>query len=427
MFIIGRDDLTKVHHIVLVHGIRTHAQWYEAARQVFTENLGYKLHPIKYGRFDLFRFMLPGPWRRGPIEKSRSKIAPILLEAKLRGEVTTIVSHSNGTHVVSKLMQQEATFEIENLIMCGSVVDDDFDWNAVKHKIHGFIVNDYGVNDIWPAVARSLSWGYGYSGTNGFGSPVEDRLHSFGHSDYFEVKFMEEYWKSITGEKTIKRPPLCPDGELPKSPGWFAIFEFPWRWVLLFAIVAGIASLGVKFSSVMNEAALMAAATDMIDQSNGRLSQEEIKALKYDRDYILVPVRNYLIQNKSRSDLLKSTLYSELDWGIQESYYERVRRDGPDEHELMHGIINDLVRDNKYIMDKLNFYMGRARTEVFKKQENLFRIHASRYASRWERMRQAAISGQKRPIAEPPFPKKFTRSLDAEIAEVNRLISKPNG
>lgn len=235
--------MPRIHHVILIHGIRTHARWYELAREVFEERLGYKLHPIKYGRFDLLRFMLPGPWRRGPVERSRSKIAPIIQEAKQRKEPVTVIAHSNGTHVFSTLLKREATFQVTNLVMCGAVVDDDFDWYAVKHKVSGVIVNDYGAGDVWPAVARSLTWGYGYSGTNGIGAPVEDRLHGLGHSGYFTIPFMKTYWRSLIEEQAVRRPALGPSGEMPRSPWWFAIFELPLRWILLLGLVGGLIAL----------------------------------------------------------------------------------------------------------------------------------------------------------------------------------------
>jgi uncharacterized protein (TIGR02594 family) len=224
--------MTQKHTILLVHGIRTHASWYERAQQVFAQLEGVEIEPIKYGRFDLFRFLIPGPWRRGPIDRSEDRILPIIDRARKEGGLVSVIAHSNGTNVVAMLLKESHLFKIDNLILCGSVVDSNFDWEGVSHKVSGRIINDYGVRDIWPAVAKSFTWGYGYSGTNGFGAPVKDRLHDTTHSAYFSKDFMEKYWISFFRDGTIVRPEYG-DVEIPHSPWWFYFFEVPWKWVIV--------------------------------------------------------------------------------------------------------------------------------------------------------------------------------------------------
>jgi hypothetical protein len=158
-----------------------------------------------------------------------------------------VIAHSNGLYVIANLLKESPTFKIDNLIMCGSVIDTDYDWNIVSHKIRGKIINDYGVRDCWPAVAASFTWGFGNSGTHGFGAPVEDRLHDCTHSDYFQTSFMRDYWKSFfeTGEVIF---PDYSEGEIPKSPWWFMAFEIPWRWLIL-PIIASIAFIAYDICS----------------------------------------------------------------------------------------------------------------------------------------------------------------------------------
>lgn len=224
--------MAQKHTILLVHGIRTHASWYERAQQVFAQLDGVEIEPIKYGRFDLFRFLIPGPWRRGPIDRSEDRVLPIIDRARKEGGLVSVIAHSNGTNVVATLLKESHLFKVDNLALCGSVVDSNFDWEGVSHKVSGRIINDYGVRDIWPAVAKSFTWGYGYSGTNGFGAPVKDRLHDTTHSAYFSKDFMEKYWISFFRDGTIVRPEYG-DVEIPQSPWWFYFFEVPWKWVIV--------------------------------------------------------------------------------------------------------------------------------------------------------------------------------------------------
>jgi pimeloyl-ACP methyl ester carboxylesterase len=229
--------MTQKHTIILIHGIRTHANWYQLVQEVFADIEGVEIEPVKYGKFDLLRFLIPGPWRNDPIKKSENKILPIIQESRSANRIVSVISHSNGTYVVSKLLKNSPLFKIDNLIMCGSIIDADYDWNLVSHKVSGKIINDYGVKDIWPAVAKSFTWGFGHSGTHGFGSPVKDRMHNTTHSAYFEKEFMTEYWKSFFETGKIVNPRYYSD-DLPNSPWWFSIFDIPWRWAILFSFIA---------------------------------------------------------------------------------------------------------------------------------------------------------------------------------------------
>lgn len=224
------------HTVILVHGIRTHASWFQRAKEVFLTIDGLQVEPIRYGRYDLFRFLIPGPWRRGPINTAKTKILPILDRCKTEGRTVTVIAHSNGTHVVTQLLKEEVLFRTDNLIMCGSIVDSNYAWEVVQHKIAGKIINDYGVRDFWPAVAKSVTWGYGYSGTNGFSAPVNDRLHNTGHSEYFSIDFMRKYWLSFlqTGEIV----PTVYGDSTPETPWWFTLFEIPWKWLIAAGLVA---------------------------------------------------------------------------------------------------------------------------------------------------------------------------------------------
>lgn len=224
--------------VVLVHGIRTYAPWYPLVERLMRPR-GISVHPIRYGRFDLFRFMVPGPWRRGPVAATLRKLEPILLDAAKKGQRVTVIAHSNGSYVVTKLLEEKPTIELDYLILCGSVVPNDFDWTRVNRQIRKAIVNDYGVRDIWPVVAKSLSWGFGHAGTHGFGAPVIDRIHDLGH-DYFTEEFVERFWLPIIESDEIVASTRRGD-RLPSTPLWFAIGELPWRWAILAAIGVAVA------------------------------------------------------------------------------------------------------------------------------------------------------------------------------------------
>lgn len=227
--------MSQKHVVLLVHGILTHASWFQVAKRVFQQE-SVRTYQVKYGRVGLLQFLLPGLWRKGALLRAEKILMNEIRQANTNKEQITIICHSNGTHIVSQVLLRNYDCKIHNLIMCGSVVIDNFDWRSVRDSISGKIINDYGVRDMWPAVAKSLTWGYGSTGTNGFGGDVDDRIHNSGHSDYFKPEFMRDYWLPIV-TLDIVNPPKHSDDNIPESPKWFGIFELPLRWLILFVIL----------------------------------------------------------------------------------------------------------------------------------------------------------------------------------------------
>jgi hypothetical protein len=176
------DDQTWI----LVHGIRTRAEWQNnfAAWVEQTPDQKLDVRPIGYGKFDLVSFWLPGPTRDKAYSKLRGKILP-MIEANARlNRKPSIVAHSFGTYLMARLLAEETQVEIENLLLCGAIVSENFRSEAVRRQIKGKIVNDCGTHDVWPVMASATTWGYGSTGTFGFRNGiVADRVHfPLGHS-----------------------------------------------------------------------------------------------------------------------------------------------------------------------------------------------------------------------------------------------------
>lgn len=239
-----RSNLRE-HLVILVHGIRTHAFWYPRAKQILESHRGVRVEGARYGWFDIVRFIVPGPWRNGPIKRTKDKIRPLIVEANRSGQMITVICHSNGTQVVTKILKDDPLFEIDNLIMCGSVVDTNYNWWLVKSRVRGRILNDYGTRDVWPAVAQSITWGYGYSGTVGFGTPVHDRIHNCSHSDYFTNEFMRTFWLPLVTEDVIVQSPYLPNDDAGR-PSWYWLWELPLRWIIP-SLAITIAAVAIYF------------------------------------------------------------------------------------------------------------------------------------------------------------------------------------
>jgi hypothetical protein len=111
----------------------------------------------------------------------------------------------------------------------------------VHHKIAADqkVLNDCGTKDIWPVLARAVTWGFGPTGTFGFGDPrVHDRYHEKTHGEYFDGKFVRTYWAPYIAEGKI----ISTDWEKtrPTPPFWMSLLAAlaPIRWLLV-ALLSG--------------------------------------------------------------------------------------------------------------------------------------------------------------------------------------------
>lgn len=179
--------------VVLVHGIRTHAGWAEMVRNRLMEGGIARVIPIRYGYFDVFRFLFPVLTRRAPIARVLRELRDIRRDNPTSR--ISVVAHSFGTYAISKALE-EREIVFDRIIFCGSIVESNFRRNDYKAQLGpDDILNDCGHNDVWPVLANALTFGFGPTGTVGFGSNgIRDRFHPFAHGDYFAAEFVDAYW-----------------------------------------------------------------------------------------------------------------------------------------------------------------------------------------------------------------------------------------
>jgi pimeloyl-ACP methyl ester carboxylesterase len=232
--------------VVLIHGIRTRAPWQNELKKLIEQKTNLKVVPIKYGFFDIFRFFLPGYTRRKPIVITEKKLRDAITQYSSTENPISVIAHSYGTYAISKILHENPDLRINNLILCGSIIDENYDWATQKLKIKGVIVNDIGTKDVWPAFAKSSTWGYGASGTYGFGSVgIEDRQHSLTHSEFLNTDFAKKYWVPILVDGVVK----IPESTRYNQPFWFYILNFPWKWVILAFFISSIYGLYYAYFS----------------------------------------------------------------------------------------------------------------------------------------------------------------------------------
>jgi hypothetical protein len=237
------SEARPVEHVVLlIHGIRTEADWQEMVVQQLTSPQ-VRVFPIKYGFFDAFQFLLPGPTRKGPMQKVLKEIR--IVRDRFPTAKLSIIAHSFGTHVVSQLLQNNFDIRLFRTLFCGAVVQRNYPWEKVLRQItEDQVVNECGKSDVWPVIAQSVTWGYGASGTHGFGGVVvRDRYHSGGHSQYFSPAFIAEFWTPFIRDGIIR--PSRFEASRPNTPWWLSLLGWiPLRYVLALVVVLGFYRIG---------------------------------------------------------------------------------------------------------------------------------------------------------------------------------------
>jgi hypothetical protein len=225
----------EIHLVFLIHGIRTRAAWVPRVTGAI-ETDGFRVCPCSYGYFDLFRFWLPGGTREVPVALIERQIRAYKNTYEKKGTAVRMsaIAHSFGTYIVSRILEEATDLRWERLILCGAIVPEDFRWDRVEGQVQAAnVINDVGRRDIWPAMAKVLTFGYGDSGTAGFYSAVENRFHNCGHGDYFEGSFPNDFWAPWIHSGTLRKP----EGVVGESaiPGWLGIRGLR---IIGFAVVA---------------------------------------------------------------------------------------------------------------------------------------------------------------------------------------------
>ena len=190
------------HVVILVHGIRDFASWQERVGKVLRGD--FIVETTNYGRFDLFRFLTPIQYfRNAAIERVWGQIRDI--KKQHPNAKYSFVAHSFGTYIVAHILKRNFDLTAHRIIFCGSVVKYNFSFEEFSERFTTPIMNEVGTEDIWPAVAESITWGYGWAGTYGFRRPrVRDRWHSGAKHGYFlDPQFCYKYWIPFLKDGTI--------------------------------------------------------------------------------------------------------------------------------------------------------------------------------------------------------------------------------
>lgn len=233
--------------VVFVHGIRTEGEWIHRIRKIL-EPKHCVAEAAGYAFFSIFRFLIPG-LRSWAVNTVHRKIKHAI--AHHAGRDLILVAHSFGTYCVTKILENDPDIQPVRMLFCGSIVDQQFEWNRLRQfpksgSGYVWVVNECGTRDIWPALAHSMTWGYGNSGSGGFQiAGVFDRRHDLPHSGFFTDEFVINYWLPF-----IQSGNVVNGGDIGVMPWWRHVIGLrpilPWlAWLLIiFFSVVFISFLG---------------------------------------------------------------------------------------------------------------------------------------------------------------------------------------
>ena len=114
-----------------------------------------------------------------------------------------MIAHSFGTFVIAHLIRKDFAIKFHRVIFCGSVVQYGFPFEQIQERFSKPIINEVGTRDIWPAIAESVTIGYGSAGTYGFRRPlVRDRWHNGARHGYFlDPAFCKTFWSPFSQKR----------------------------------------------------------------------------------------------------------------------------------------------------------------------------------------------------------------------------------
>ena len=229
--------------VIFVHGILSPGFWMNTLRPLFLAEQMI-VRPIGFHVLDIFRFLFGR--RRQAIDRVKQQIQSAIAahpDAEL-----TIIAHSFGTYVVSRILDEDFGIKLTRLIMCGGIVPRDYRWDKVARfnsqnaNANVDIVNEISGSDRWPIMARHSTYGYGDVGTIGCqDNNVQDRRHYIPHRGYLTATFAQQYWIPFFNPAPQQPPPITAR----RSSLLLALNWLPARLVTL--VLAGLVAFGIYF------------------------------------------------------------------------------------------------------------------------------------------------------------------------------------
>jgi len=205
--------------VFTLHGIRTYGKWQERFSEICRndQNLS-SLEPISYKHTSISTLNFLFPQRRQKIVEEFLQHFENHLRNN-RSQRIVCIAHSFGTYILMNALKQvKDQFllqELDLIILCGSVLDRNYDFDYLSFNRTFTLINECAVNDYPLAFNEAVVPEVGLGGVMGFdgfsGQRKFNRFHSGGHSSFFADEFMEKNWLPLLTD--TKKIPLINDGD----------------------------------------------------------------------------------------------------------------------------------------------------------------------------------------------------------------------
>jgi pimeloyl-ACP methyl ester carboxylesterase len=180
--------------VISLHGIRTRGEWQKKANSPLQAD-GFRHEPLDYGNFSAVQFLTPSQ-RARKVNWFRDEYERLAGDKQIR---PSVVAHSFGTYIVAKALEKYPELIFDRIILCGSIVNVDYDWDSVikAGRVHA-VLNQYSGRDFWVKVGAQLVPDTGPSGAEGFSSSnphlFQQLRGQFRHADYFYPSNYRNNW-----------------------------------------------------------------------------------------------------------------------------------------------------------------------------------------------------------------------------------------
>lgn len=177
--------------IILTHGIMTSGKWQSQVTEIFKDTAK-DIIPFRYPHYSAFKILLP---------QTRKKILDAYVDFVIKTcqehptAELNFISHSFGTYMtITALNNANFLFPpaINNIILCGSVLKQDYDISAFIDKTQTLkLINDCACDDKALIFSNMFCFGLGNAGRigfNGYHEKLVNRFFKGGHSTFFSEK-----------------------------------------------------------------------------------------------------------------------------------------------------------------------------------------------------------------------------------------------
>jgi len=186
--------------LVSIHGLLSNGSWNSEIAPVASSQ-GWTFAPFNYG-ITSPDILFKGGKRREVVDKFRAWISEI--KENYAGEIS-VIAHSFGTYILGAYMDgfDEPPVQFNTIILTGSILTRDFDWNAARAIKVCRVLNEIAPNDQWVTWMPNGSWIgkdrlFGSSGVDGFANQDEILTESynkiFDHNNVIRKDVITQKW-----------------------------------------------------------------------------------------------------------------------------------------------------------------------------------------------------------------------------------------